>query len=142
MHLLVGIFLSLLAALEALNFTGFCFSEHRYLSSDEVILAALQSQSYQAKDFSRESSDEELKKYISDHPDCCKVAAAKYDGIHSEIVNRLIGRAFSWVELIYELKPSLVAGSPKDGNYYQALVRVNACGNETRREIGMRIDRR
>jgi hypothetical protein len=122
----------MLAAWEYLNFTGFCYGQHRYLSDQEMIDAAvLYEINTNARYHVQDVRDNPgwTKKYASiaefhkENPHCCTVWRWGFPGNYGEgIWVRAFGWYVAWVDLEFRTRDS------GQKQFYSASVSVNQCG--------------
>ncbi|KJC56402.1 hypothetical protein UP10_34535 [Bradyrhizobium sp. LTSPM299] len=108
------LFLSVLAG--SLSVSGFCFGEHRFLSDQEFIDAAVQELMKGRGTYSllhAGGSNTAVsgvpyvskEEFISDNPDCCSIASINYprdSGPQFTILDRVLGRAAKLVKVKYK----------------------------------------
>jgi hypothetical protein len=113
-----------LASFEYLNFTGFCYSQKRYLGDEELLGIAVMF------DIARynESREEFNKKYRSleefneINPKCCVLYRSSHL-IPDAVFSRILGYFVSVAEISYQS-----SDSTRVDRFYYSLVYMDACG--------------
>jgi hypothetical protein len=120
----IVIVLLLLACFEFLNFTGFCYSQGRYLSDQELVEIAIK-RNVPSLSGTRESTGNNMYTSLEDfyrqNPDCCELA--KW-GHH--FTNNIAVRFFGFYVAVAEIWYRVSSGEKY--NYYDSYVLMNACG--------------
>jgi hypothetical protein len=132
-----GAIVAVIIVVEYLNFTGFCYTDKRYHSDQELTDFAIT----RALEFGKDTdSPEEPKIYRSIdefhevNPDCCVLYKWGHPGQEEGIWVRIFGWYISVAEISYLNKTS---GQER---FYQAEVYMSACG-EIKRIGGRRLSR-
>jgi hypothetical protein len=120
-----------------LYFTGFCFSELRYVEDAEAIERALLYRAREIKEVAATPTREDARAYIAQHPNCCRIEGSAFF-LSSSFLDRLFGFSSTWVRIIHQLTDERAAISPADGNFYEAYVELDRCGNAVR-STGMTV---
>jgi hypothetical protein len=114
-----------LSTVEYLNFSGFCYSQRRYLSADELIAAAikdnLKRHSSQSDNF-RSKIYTSLEEFFRQNPDCCEVSRWNVP-FGPPLLLRAFGVYSAIVDIVYRIND---AGGVD--NFYGSLTLVNSCG--------------
>jgi hypothetical protein len=122
----------MLVILPALNYSGFCLSERRYLTEREVIDIGVREhfQKYPPAayaDFSkvvRPIDYASVGDFMVRNPKCCSVTETSREGVTPGLIDRLVGRFAGFVRIEYKLEDN-VPGAP-DKNV--VWVAVTNCG--------------
>lgn len=123
----LGIAASVILAVSALNYSGFCFQQVAYLSDDALIRIALAHKAGSIKGLENGASVEEIANFLHANERCCRRdGGAAFSG--NTILDRLTGSAFHSVRIVYELTPARAAESARDGSFHEAYIGVNSCG--------------
>jgi hypothetical protein len=111
-----------------LYFTGYCFSEERYIPQSELIERAMLYRAPYIKGLDRGSAvtHTEIRAYLRDNPKCCRVENGFY--IDNFVMDFLLGCSPTWVEIRHPLSDAQVAISPASGRYALALLEISRCG--------------
>lgn len=109
----LGGLLALFLAIQALNFTGFCYSEVRYLTDREITHSGMFNSSAEQK-------QSDLAKL-----DCCQITGEPSSwSFWTSIINKLLGN------YRYEVVSYLRGSEPHEisNEFFVRLVTVNSCG--------------
>jgi len=108
--------------LEVLNFTGFCYSEHRYLSDEELIDAAIVAELRQHRGGAWNKKYESVADFRQQNPGCCLLLREAPNLLPSKS-ERFWGFYTVLADIWYRANQGTGANS-----FFQNFVVVNACG--------------
>lgn len=117
-------------------YTGFCFSQLRYLSNDELIRIALKKEALSSTAKSEEFNaisrmtiqpdDEGVRAFLEANPNCCRVGNAEYAFFFRRMVNVLV---------FYEINQKHKNANYRASKYYESYRLMGSCG-EIYRQYG------
>lgn len=124
--------IALIAVLECLNFTGFCYTKGAYLSEKELLDNFLFK--VNAKVFTEEQKKNEAKKRGLEYPECCRV---RKEPSSLESVDKFLNKIFG--RYLHEIEVNGYDQSSKNVkvNYYS----VSSCGFKSVDYYGTDISR-
>lgn len=127
--------LPLLAYVQFFNFTGFCYSEMRYLSDLELTYAGIAFAA--SPPISAEDRQKAIKLENEPYPFCCRLTGEP-GWIDAEwlFLNKLVGN-YRYAVNGYIANPDK---SDKTRPYYEVLSSVNACGKKAGYQTAIEID--
>ena len=115
-----------IALIGLLNAFGFCFQRFKFLSNQEAIEFAVDSQSWRIADFPKDVKDP-ARVYVSAHPGCCELVREHPYG--SSFLEDLLGRNVAVVRFGFELAQRYADEAPTEGRFYDAYIRLGSCGH-------------
>lgn len=122
----------LLAIIQTLNFTGFCYSEFRYLSDKELIDRYLFGN--QGLKLTFEAKQKKLKEENDGkYPECCRVDNDPW------WIKRLDKILFSFFGFSYYELYTVLPQKGSDAPFYEQYILANSCGSKFADEYGMSI---
>jgi hypothetical protein len=128
---LTGLFL----LIGVVKFSGFCFRELGYIPDSELIRDAVAYRARYIRQLGEKFSSEETAAYLKQNPVCCRVDT---NFLPISPFDKIFGFSAKWVRIVHELPADKVSQSPRDGNFYEAYVRVGCCG-QIYESTGMRL---
>jgi hypothetical protein len=118
------VFLSVIVALEYLNFSGFCYSKKRYLSDDEFFAIAIKNNlDRHSPDSRRSKMYASLEEFYRENPKCCEIMRWNTGFAGSSLVLRFFGVYDVLVDIVYRIND----GGGVD-NFYGSDTTINSCG--------------
>jgi hypothetical protein len=133
--------LALLVAAYQLHRHQFCFAQFRYISDDEILVAAVQSRflgSIQKHHFSDPEKILKAEKILKDNPGCCKLLSGanetKLLWEYYNLIDLISGEASRLVEI---KMPKLSSADKEDTIWHEP---ISACGR--REEMSRSFSRR
>lgn len=111
----VGIF-------EYLNFSGFCYSERRYLKDQELIDAAVRHAIARLDRFPNHLTYSSAEEFHSVNQNCCRIYKEGHPSLPEGTWVRILGWYVAVVRVWYKVEEN----GPR--NYYDSYVSLNACG--------------
>jgi hypothetical protein len=133
----VGIVSAIL--LLALHLSGLCFSEFRYLADAEAIERALiyRASSIKGLDKPGGASREDVRAYLREHPDCCRVEQeCPMINASSRWLDKFLECGATWVRIRHPLDDASIAASRSTEKNAEALVEIDNCGERGRTFAG------
>lgn len=109
----------------------------KYVSQKELLENVISYRSAYIKDMPRSPSSNDIQLYLKQNPNCCRVEGLDFF-MNSSLLDRIFGLTSIWVRIVYPLSNERLAAAPKEGEYYEAYVKLNRCGQPVR-TIGMQI---
>ncbi len=107
--------------------SGFCFSQMRYLSDRELIVAAIR---YNKSEMKIDGTDKSIREFLERKPDCCNVDRQPPSRTFLDVC---LGFNVSEVLLNYEMASPNFPKEP----YYEGYFSVSSCGTVLKRKYGM-----
>lgn len=107
---------------EYLNFSGFCYSETRYLKNQEFVDAAVRHAIARLDRFPDHLTYSSAEDFHKINPNCCRI----YKEGHSSLPEGTWVRIFGWYVAVVRVWYKVRENSPN--NYYDSYVSLNACG--------------
>jgi hypothetical protein len=117
--LLAALFCAVLL-LEFFNFTGLCYSQRRYLTDDDLFLAAKKRALDSLKTYPGQIVYDSVDALDRANPGCCKINRDGGDPRESW------ARAFGWY--VVDVDVRMKANDQLDKPYYRATVSLSSCG--------------
>jgi hypothetical protein len=117
---LFALLLCAVSLLEFLNFTGFCYSQQRYLTDDDFFLAAKKRTLDSLKIYPGQIVYDSVEALDRANPRCCKIDREGGDPQESW------ARAFGWHVVDVEVR--IKANDQLDKPYYRTTVSLSSCG--------------
>lgn len=114
-----------------LSDSGFCFSQSRFLSDEEMIKPAVRVLA-QGDYMSIASSEDSINDFLRRNPDCC--AVNRYPSLRTWL-DVLTGWNTSEIEVNFERNPKFMSAENFE-KYYKQYVYVSACGEFLKRGPG------
>ena len=118
---------TIIGAMEYLNFSGFCYSEQRNLSDQELIERAVQYNLKNPPGIDGLMQYASLNEFFVTNPDCCLL---KRDG-HETLQEGTWVRLFGWYIAVADIWYRIREGGPEA--YYHSYVALNSCGQVKQR---------
>jgi hypothetical protein len=117
------VLVAIVAAIEFLNFTGFCYTNARYLTEEELVDRAIQFAMHRQdpNTMDRNIVYGSLKEFHERNPGCCTLSKWTSTSPHP-ILDRLLGYYVCDAEIYY------AANTAQNGNFYDLILSVDACG--------------
>ncbi|MFT6332160.1 MAG: hypothetical protein ACJAW3_000488 [Lentimonas sp.] len=110
------IFSIIFIIIQFLNWTGFCYSEKRYLADQEIIEKTVAI-----------SRDEDLKKEYENNPDCCELKNGhEFLSGFETFLNNLFGYYVYEVNVFFKDNSSFIENYP----YYMRGISINSCASK------------
>lgn len=124
------VFLSPLILLEYLNFTGFCYSQGRYYSDEQLIDIAISdiTRTHSPSNPEKNKRYESVGEFRQQNPECCIV----YNYGHP-FLDPIWVRIFGFYRVLVEVWYRANESSGID-NFYDSLTSFDACGQIIRRQ--------
>lgn len=119
----------------AINISGVCFRELRYISNHELIEKAVAHRARDIKQLNGKPSNDAIAAYLAQYPNCCRI---ELSFLPISLFDKILGFNAKWVRVVHQLPDEEAAKAPRDGNFYEAYVRVGCCG-EIYETTGMRL---
>jgi hypothetical protein len=116
--------LLVVAFVEYLNFSGFCYAQRRYPSDAELIaMAVADNLRRHGPDSDRRKIYRSLDDFYRENPDCCEVNRWSSGAFGNPILFRLFGVYRAMVDVVYRIND----GAGVD-NFYGSTASVDSCG--------------
>jgi hypothetical protein len=133
------VFACAVASLFTLYFTGFCFTQARYIGDAEFLERAVRYTAPTIRDMpgGSSASREDIKAYLKNNPTCCRVEGSDFF-LSSSPMDKLFGLTTTWVRILHPLTDEQIALVPNAGAYSETYVALDRCGNFIRR-TGQRL---
>jgi hypothetical protein len=117
------LFFSGFAWVQYLNFSGFCYSQKRYLSDQELLNVAVQHNIDRDKFYFKDQIQYgSIAEFLQLNPNCC----ALFRRSHHMFAEDIWVRAFGWYVVIAEVFYKIQPSGPD--NYYYSYITLDACG--------------
>jgi hypothetical protein len=120
----VGLACAALGSIEYLNFTGFCYTQGRYLSEMELLDVGMQ---FAVHRQDKNTADRNvmygsLREFRERNPKCCTISR-QTSASATPILDRILGYYVCDVEVYY-----LATDATPVNNFYRLILSMNACG--------------
>ncbi len=110
--------------------SGYCVSQMRYLSNEELIVKAIR---YNADDMKIDGSDASITEFLKKNPKCCYVDRHPSSRKFFEPLGVCFGFNYSEVTLNYEKANPRSLTEP----FYENYISISACGDKPHSDYGM-----
>jgi len=119
----------ILAAFEYVLFSGFCFSDMRYVGNAEFVERALIYRAAAIKELSNivVPSRADVLGYLEKNPNCCRIEGPTFF-MNSSIKDRLFGFKLTWVRIVHQRSDGIATVSTKEAILHQVHIGLNRCG--------------
>jgi hypothetical protein len=115
-----------LAIVEYLNFTGFCYPQRRYLSSDELIASAVKESLRRHTPVPNSPGQKayaSLEDFYQQNSNCCEINRWSSSGLASPVWARALGYYEALVSTVFRT----AEGDGAD-NFHVSMTAVDSCG--------------
>ena len=123
---IVVLVIAAVAVVEYLNFSGFCYPQRRYLSSNELIASAIQDNLRRhspAPNATRRKMYVSLEEFYQQNPDCCELSRWDTGPFGNSVLLRLLGHYEALVNIVYRINDG-----PGEESFYGSMTLVGSCG--------------
>jgi hypothetical protein len=108
----------------ALNLSGFCRDEARWLQNDEYVFHALK-RAVVTNNVALGKSNSDIQSFMKYNPSCCRILAGHSQGF----ISRVLGLSYLDVQVVLRLDELEIARAPNEGPFYRSYMSLNSCGS-------------
>lgn len=110
---------------------GYCGEQKRFLTEKEFIEIAVREEASRGM-MKVDGSAASVSTFYAKHPNCCRTSVEP-----QSFIDRILNIYFVEAVMYYEVNDKELKARPKEGEYFESYLTINACGQVVQR-FGMR----